>query len=111
MDLELHLNGIEAHIEPAAVEGMSEQPAVPIAIPYLELRTAGRGDHEVKVGACATFMPRGAAWSGVCLCTRAYVWTCGRCMRACACVCAGDLEGGATGRTGRGAQGGWTNDL
>jgi hypothetical protein len=56
MDLELHLNGIEAHIEPAAVEGMSEQPAVPIAIPYLELRTAGRGDHEVKVGACAAFI-------------------------------------------------------
>ena len=110
--MELHLNGIEAHIEPAAVEGMSEQPAVPIAIPYLELRTAGRGDHEVKVGACATFMPRGTAWGGVCLCTRARICGCvGSACGACACVCVGGLEGGATGRTGRGAQGCWTNDL
>ena len=71
MDLELHLNGIEAHIEPAAVEGMSEQPAVPIAIPYLELRTAGRGDHEVKV-LVPLSCPEGPL-GVVCVCARARV--------------------------------------
>ena len=104
MDLELHLNGIEAHIEPAAVEGMSEQPAVPIAIPYLELRTAGRGDHEVKV-LVPLSCPEGPL-GVVCVCARARVlvdaWT----LHACMCVrLCGWFGGRCDGEDWEGAQG------